>query len=146
MPGNSNNGTNQTNAIDAAATNNNEGSTSTTTKKRPREQDLLNGLKRLDDEYQELWKQQRVLVQTLEQLETDEQALMESLVKVEQASGRPLQKNKDAQALERLQQALMNAAASSDDDDSDDSDDDSDLEEDLLLMGSMQQATKIFYD
>jgi CHASE3 domain sensor protein len=90
------------------------------------EEFLLTGLQRLDHHYQEMWEQQRILIQALESLEKDEWMLEEALVKIQEqpAAKRKPQQNKDAQALQRLQQALLAAGSSSEDDDSDDDDDD----------------------
>jgi hypothetical protein len=86
-----------------------------------REEFLLNGLRRLDHQYQEMWEQQRIMFQALESLEKDELVLEEALVRVQEPAKKKPQ-HKDAQALQRLQESLLAAGSSSDDDDDDDDD------------------------
>ena len=77
------------------------------------------GLDRLDEQYQDMKEMQTVLLQALEKLQREESSLSQALVLSREQSKPPRRPRKnDENAIQRLQDALLNA---------DDSDDESSL-------------------
>lgn len=97
------------------------------------EQPVMDALTRLDAQYNALSKQQQVLLHILDKLQREESCLVRALATEEHSSTGPrptLQRQRDQEAVSRLEQALKMAESSSSEEEDGDVDVDVDDDDD----------------